>query len=174
METAVFAGGCFWCLQHDFDVAEGVISTSAGYTGGNVKNPSYEEVCSGKTEHVEAIEVTYDPKKTSYAKLLQIYWHSVDPTRNDGQFCDIGPQYRPVIFYQNEEQKHLAEESKKELVQSKKYGPIKVDIEPAKTFYKAEEYHQQFYRKSPGHYSSYKAGSGREQRLKEVWGKKEF
>lgn len=167
-ETAIFAGGCFWCLEHDLDQVDGVIYTLSGYTGGDWPNPTYEQVCSGKTGHVEAVQVTYDPQRISYQKLLNIYWHSIDPTRSEGQFCDIGKQYRPVIFYLNEEQKRLAELSKDEI--SKKIHPVKVDILPATTFYPAEEYHQKFYKKSPTHYLLYHEGSGRDDRLHELWG----
>lgn len=154
MELATFAGGCFWCTQHDFDELKGVVSTTAGYTGGTKVNPSYEEVCSGKTGHVEALQLSYDPEKISYEKLLDVYWHSIDPTRTDGQFCDIGSQYRPVIFYHNEKQKQLAEKTKKE-------RSSQVDIRPASTFYPAEEYHQKFYKKKPAHYQAYHRASGR-------------
>lgn len=159
INSAVFAGGCFWCTQHDFDEAKGVISTTVGYTGGKTANPTYEEVCSGKTGHVEAIEVVYDTNKISYSALLTIYWNSIDPTRSDGQFCDIGTQYRPLIFYRDDEQKAQAEASKKALIA--KGIPVAVDILPAKPFYPAEQHHQEFYKKNPEHYQAYHRGSGR-------------
>ncbi|HSX03353.1 MAG TPA: peptide-methionine (S)-S-oxide reductase MsrA [Rhabdochlamydiaceae bacterium] len=157
-ETATFAGGCFWCTQSDFDKLPGVISTTVGYTGGKKIYPTYDEVSSGRTGHVEATQVIFDPKKISYEKLLEVYWHSIEPTRNDGQFCDIGSQYRPVIFYHSEEQRVLAEKSKNAL----KMKPVKVDILPAETFYSAEEYHQKYYKKKPSEYEFYRSHSGRE------------
>lgn len=159
-KLATFAGGCFWCSQSDFDHLPGVISTKVGYTGGKKIYPSYEEVCSGKTGHVEAIQIVYDPKKISYEKLLAVYWESIEPTRSDGQFCDIGTQYRPLIFYHDEEQRVLAEKSKSEL----KMKPIKVEILPAETFYEAEDYHQKYYEKNPSQYNFYYNHSGREKK----------
>lgn len=168
LKTATFASGCFWCTQSDFDHVKGVVSTTAGYTGGEKVNPSYKEVSAGGTGHVESVQVKYDPKVITYADLLNFYWHSVDPTRNDGQFCDKGNQYRPVIFYHNEEQKALAEKSKAEM--SKKIQPILVEVLPAKTFYPAEEYHQEYYKKNPLRYKFYRYSCGRDNRLKEIWG----
>lgn len=159
-ETAIFAGGCFWCTQSDFDSVKGVISTIAGYTGGKKANPTYEEVCEGDTGHVEALQVTFDPQRVSYEQLLDFYWQSIDPTQNDGQFCDIGPQYRPIIFYQNTTQKRLAEASKQKLINASQ--PIVVDILPAQPFYPAEEYHQKYYKKNSAHYQSYRQSSGRD------------
>ncbi|MBI2743912.1 MAG: peptide-methionine (S)-S-oxide reductase MsrA [Chlamydiales bacterium] len=168
-ETAIFAGGCFWCTQHDFDSVPGVISTTVGYTGGSKAKPSYEEVSTGDTGHVEAIQLVYDPAKVSYEKLLDIYFHQIDPTRNDGQFCDIGSQYRPVIFYANSDQQKAAENYKQKLTAEKKMGPILVEILPAKPFYPAEKYHQEYYKKDPLKYKFYSSGSGREKRLKQLW-----
>lgn len=159
-EKATFAGGCFWCTQHDFDKVEGIISTTVGYIGGSIDNPSYEEVCSGKTGHYEALEVLYDPLKVSYKELLRVYWGSIEPQRNDGQFCDVGPQYRPVIFYHSDEQKQLAEESKQELIRSKKIH-VAVEILPATTFYPAEDHHQKYYKKNSIRYQLYHDHSGR-------------
>jgi methionine-S-sulfoxide reductase len=159
-KMATFAGGCFWCSQSDFDHLPGVISTKVGYTGGKKIYPSYEEVCSGKTGHVEAIQIVYDPQKISYEKLLAVYWESIEPTRSDGQFCDIGTQYRPLIFYHDEEQRELAEKSKSAL----KMKPIKVEILPAETFYEAEDYHQKYYEKNPSQYNFYYTHSGREKK----------
>lgn len=169
-ETAIFASGCFWCTQSDFDGVKGVVSTTAGYTGGNVANPTYEDVSGGNTGHVESLQVKYDPNVVSYQELLDFYWHSIDPTRNDGQFCDKGAQYRPVIFYYNENQKKLAEKSKNALEAGKLIHPVLVDILPAKTFYPAEEYHQKYYVKNPLRYKFYRYSCGRDKRLKELWG----
>lgn len=168
---ATFASGCFWCTQHDFDQVKGVVSTKSGYTGGEKENPTYEEVSAGGTGHVESVEVTYDPKIVSYQQLLDFYWVNVDPTRNDGQFCDKGNQYRPVIFYHNENQKELAEKSKNKLIADHKISPILVDILPAKTFYAAEEYHQEYHKKNPVRYNFYRYRCGRDARLQEIWGK---
>lgn len=171
-ERATFAGGCFWCMQHPFDQLEGVISTVVGYTGGNVENPAYEEVSSGRTGHAEAIEIWYDPSLLSYASLLQVFWRNIDPTAMNRQFADVGSQYRTAIFYHTEEQKNLAESSKKELEKSGKFNkPIVTEIVPASAFYKAEDYHQKYYEKNPTQYNRYKYGSGRERYLKETWEK---
>ena len=169
-ETATFAGGCFWCLQHDFDRVKGVIKTTAGFTGGNKENPSYEEVSAGNTGHVEAVQVIYDPKKITYHELLNYYWHNIDPTRNDGQFCDKGSQYRPVIFYHNEMQRKMAEKYKQNLIESNEIHPVLVEILPSKTFYPAEKYHQEYYKKNPFRYKYYRKTCGRDKRLKELWG----
>ncbi len=169
-ETAIFAGGCFWCLQHDFDRVPGVISTTAGYAGGNTKNPTYEEVSAGGTGHLESVRVVFDPRKVTYAQLLDFYWHNIDPTRNDGQFCDTGDQYRPVIFYSTDTQKREAEASKEELIKANQVKPILVEILPINTFYPAEEYHQKYYKKNPIKYKFYRMRCGRDKRLKEVWG----
>ena len=169
--TATFAGGCFWCMQPAFDDVPGVISTTAGYTGGHTKDPSYHEVGSGTTGHAEAVEVVYDPKKVSYADLLKVFWRNVDATDADGQFCDRGDQYRSAIFYHDEEQKRLADESKKEAAKALRVpGPIVTQIVPATQFYRAEDYHQSYYRKNPLRYRVYRYGCGRDQRLEEVWG----
>lgn len=167
--VATFAGGCFWCMEPPFDFIKGVKRTTSGYTGGTTKNPSYEEVCTGKTGHAEAIEIEYDPAQVTYQKLLDVYWHNIDPTVSNRQFVDRGTQYRTVIFYHDEEQKRLAEESKKDV--EKIFGSVEVQILPAGPFYPAEEYHQDFYMTNPDHYNAYHDGSGREQRLKELWGK---
>lgn len=170
-EEAIFAGGCFWCVEHDFDQVKGVISTTSGYTGGHKVNPTYEEVSSGVTGHLEAVKVIYDPQEVSYQKLLDFYWHNIDPTRNDGQFCDTGKQYRPVIFYTNESQRKLAEEYKQKMIDEGKIKPILVEILPAQSFYPAEEYHQKYYKKNPIRYNFYRFTCGRDKRLKEIWGK---
>jgi methionine-S-sulfoxide reductase len=168
-ERAIFAGGCFWCMQPPFDKTNGVIATYAGYTGGNKENPTYEEVSAGGTGHRESVEVVYDPSKVSYAKLLDIFWHNIDPLDPQGQFCDKGDQYRSAIFYTSDEQKRLAEASKEELIRSGKFDKIYTDILPAKTFYRAEEYHQEYSKKNPIRYRFYRANCGRDKRLKQVW-----
>ena len=170
LEKATFAGGCFWCMQALFDKVKGVVSTVAGYTGGHKKNPTYEEVCSGKTGHSEAIEILYDPSRVTYEQLLDIFWKNIEPTMLNRQFVDFGTQYRTTIFYHDEEQKRLAEVSKERLEKSGKfYKPIVTQIQPASTFYKAEEYHQQYYKKNPIRYEFYEAHSGRSQYLKTIW-----
>lgn len=169
LAKATFAGGCFWCMEPPFDKLDGVISTTSGYTGGTKKNPTYEEVSSGTTGHAEAVEITYDPAKITYAKLLDVFWHNVDPLTPNRQFCDSGSQYRTAIFYHDENQKRLAEESKKAL--SKRFKePIVTQIVPAKEFYPAEEYHQNYYIKNPLRYKFYRYSCGRDRRLEEVWG----
>jgi len=170
-ETAIFAGGCFWCMEHPFDVLEGVISTTSGYTGGHKKNPTYEEVSAGGTGHAESMQVLYDPDKVSYEKLLDVFWHNIDPTTANRQFCDVGNQYRPAIFYNSEKQKLAAQASLEKLKKSKPFpGDIVVEITPASTFYPAEEYHQNFYLKNPLRYKFYRYNCGRDQRLEQLWG----
>ncbi|HEY6148691.1 MAG TPA: peptide-methionine (S)-S-oxide reductase MsrA [Thermoanaerobaculia bacterium] len=170
-EKAVFAGGCFWCEETAFEGVPGVISVVSGYTGGQKKNPTYEEVSAGETGHAESVEVTYDPAKISYEKLLEIFWHNVDPLQANGQFCDHGNQYRSAIFYANDAQHAAAEASKRKLEEEPRFkGKIVTQIVPASTFYPAEEYHQDFYKKSPLRYKTYRAGCGRDARLKELWG----
>jgi peptide-methionine (S)-S-oxide reductase len=170
-ETATFAGGCFWCMEPPFDELKGVIATTSGYTGGQTKNPTYEEVSAGGTGHAEAIQVTFDPAMVSYAKLLEVFWRNIDPTVRDRQFCDWGSQYRTGIFYHNESQKKLAEESKKKLEHEGRFkGKIVTEISPLTLFYAAEQYHQDFYRKNPLRYNSYRIGCGRDHRLRELWG----
>ena len=168
---ATFAGGCFWCMEAPFDVLPGVISTTSGYTGGNKKNPTYQEVSSGSTGHAEAVQVLYDPKKISYEKLLEVFWHNIDPTVKNRQFCDVGSQYRTAIFYYDEAQKKAAEESKAALQKSKPFkGELVTEITAATEFTPAEDYHQDFYIKNPTRYKFYRAGCGRDSRLKELWG----
>jgi methionine-S-sulfoxide reductase len=170
-ETATFAGGCFWCMESPFDKLEGVMSTTVGYTGGTVKNPTYEQVCTGATGHAEALEIAYDPARISYEKLLEVFWKNIDPTQENGQFADRGSQYRTAIFYHGEEQKRLAEASREQLEKSGKFSAkIVTEIVPAQEFYPAEEYHQEYYKKNPGHYQLYRSGSGREKYLKKIWG----
>ena len=169
--TATFAGGCFWCMEPPFDKLDGVISTTSGYTGGHVKDPTYEEVSAGGTGHAEALQVVYDPAKISYARLLDVFWRNIDPTVKDRQFCDVGNQYRTAIFYHDDEQKRLALESKQRLEKSGKLGAIHTEIVPAGPFYPAEDYHQDYYKKNPIRYKYYRWSCGRDQRLEELWGK---
>ncbi len=172
LEKATFAGGCFWCMESPFDKLEGVVSVTVGYTGGRTVKPTYEEVSSGGTGHAESIEIVFDPAKISYRQLLDVYWHNVDPTMPNRQFCDVGTQYRTAIFYHSEQQKRLAEESKKALEESKVLpGPIVTEIVPAGTFWPAEEYHEHYYRKNPIRYKFYRSSCGRDRRLEELWGR---
>lgn len=167
---AIFAGGCFWCTESDFDKIPGVISTTSGYIGGTVANPTYEQVSAGKTGHVEAVKVNFDRTKTSFSKLLAFYWTTIDPLAIDQQFCDIGSQYRSAIFYRNSEQKEMAEISKKALEASGRFAqPVVTEILPATEFYRAEEYHQNYYIKNPLRYAYYRKSCGRDQRLEELW-----
>lgn len=169
-KTAVFAGGCFWCMVKPFDSLDGIEQVLSGYTGGHVENPTYEEVCSGTTGHTEAVEITYDPSKMSYEELVNIYWQQTDPTDASGQFADRGDSYRPMIFYENAEEKAIAEQSKRELDASGRFTkPIVVSIEEKETFYPAEDYHQDFYKKNNAHYTRYRKGSGRDDFLDEHW-----
>ena len=168
---ATFAGGCFWCMEPPYDHIKGVKRTTSGYIGGSTKNPTYEEVCSGTTGHAESVQIEYDPAQVTYQQLLDVYWHNIDPTVKNRQFVDRGTQYRTAIFYHDDEQKRLAEASKKDV--EKIFGNVEVEIVAATTFYPAEEYHQDFYMTNPDHYNAYKQGSGREQRLEKLWGKDE-
>jgi len=158
-------------MEHPFDQLDGVVSVTSGYTGGTRKNPTYEEVSSGGTGHAESVQIAFDPARIGYERLLDVFWHNVDPTTPDRQFCDVGRQYRPAIFYHNEEQKRLAEESKRKLEKTKTFkGSIATEITPASEFYPAEEYHQQYYKKNPIRYQFYRKSCGRDRRLKELWG----
>lgn len=169
--TATFAGGCFWCMEPPFDKLPGVISTTAGYTGGNTKNPTYEEVSDGGTGHTEAVQVVYDPAKVTYEKLLYVFWRNIDPLSADKQFCDTGNQYRSSIFVHDAEQKRLAEQSKAQLEKSGKLGgAIVTPIVQAGVFYPAEEYHQDYYQKNPLRYKFYRKSCGRDKRLEKLWG----
>ena len=171
LAKATFAAGCFWCTEEAFDKVPGVVSTTSGYMGGSVKNPSYEQVSSGRTGHTEAVEVAYDPAKVSYDKLLHTFWVNHDPTVTNRQFCDAGSQYRPAIFHHTEEQKRLAEASKAKWEKAKPFKqPILTPIEPAREFYPAEEYHQDYYKKNPLQYKFYVTGCGRYARLDQLWG----
>ena len=171
LQVATFAGGCFWCTESDFEKVPGVVKVISGYAGGQKENPTYEEVSSGKTGHVEAIQVYYDPAKVTYEELLDYFWRHVDPTDAGGQFVDRGNQYRSVIFYGNEKEEELAEKSKEALAKSGKFGkPIVTEIIKLNKFYEAEEYHQDYYKKNPLRYKYYRYASGRDQFLKKVWG----
>jgi len=169
LERATFAGGCFWCMEPPFDKLEGVFSTTSGYTGGQTKNPTYEQVSAGITGHAESVQVLYDPSRISYSKLLEVFWQNIDPTTPNRQFCDAGSQYRTAVFYHNDAQKRLAEESKKAIEKSGRFPAVVTQIAPATEFYAAEEYHQDFYKKNPVRYHSYRHGCGRDQRLEEIW-----
>ncbi|WP_088346955.1 MULTISPECIES: peptide-methionine (S)-S-oxide reductase MsrA [Rhodomicrobium] len=169
--SAIFAGGCFWCMEPPFDKTPGVTATTSGYSGGPEVNPTYEQVSAGTTGHYEVVKVDYDPSKVSYEKLLEVYWPNIDPTDAAGQFCDKGPQYRSVIFYGNEKEKDLAEASLKAV--SEKLGKkVETQILPATAFYPAEGYHQDYYLKNPIKYKFYRYGCGRDARLDAVWGAK--
>ena len=171
LSTATFAGGCFWCMEPPFDKLDGVLSTTSGYTGGHVANPSYEQVSAGGTGHAEAVRVVYDPSKISYERLLDVYWHNIDPLDAGGAFCDRGDQYRSVIFYQTAKQKRLAETSKDQLAESGRFDkPVVTEIAAAEAFYPAETYHQDYYQKNPISYKFYRYYCGRDKRLRALWG----
>jgi len=171
LATATFAGGCFWCVEAAFEGIDGVQSVTSGYTGGSVVNPTYEQVGEGATGHFESVQIVFDPKRVSYEKLLDVFWHNIDPTDSQGQFCDKGPQYRSVIFVADDEQRRLAEASKRAIDESGRFpGKVATEIRPAGPFYPAEEYHQDYAKKNPIRYSFYRNGCGRDRRLREVWG----
>ena len=171
LKEATFAGGCFWCMEGPFDKLEGVISTTSGYTGGGKKNPTYEEVSAGRTGHAESVRVVYDPARVSYERLLDVFWHNIDPLARERQFCDAGNQYRSAVFYHDEAQRLAAAASKSTLEASGRLkGPIATQIVPAGEFWPAEEYHQDYYKKNPIRYKYYRGGCGRDARLKEIWG----
>jgi methionine-S-sulfoxide reductase len=171
-QTAILAGGCFWCMESDFEKLDGVVDVVSGYTGGQVKNPTYRQVSSGSTGHVEAVEISFDADKITYPQILEFFWRHIDPTRAGGQFCDHGPQYRPVIFYVNEIQHRQALASAKQIAQTKPFPePLKVAIVQAGTFYPAEEYHQDYYKKNPVRYRFYRYNCGRDARIEDLWGK---
>jgi peptide-methionine (S)-S-oxide reductase len=169
---ATFAGGCFWCMEPPYDKLPGVISTTSGYMGGSKRFPTYEEVSTGTTGHTEVVQIVYDPSKVTYEKLLEVFWRNIDPTVRDRQFCDVGSQYRTAIFHHDDEQKRLAEASKAALEKSKPFkAPIVTPVQAAGEFWPAEDYHQDFYKKNPVRYKYYRTGCGRDERLKELWGK---
>jgi peptide-methionine (S)-S-oxide reductase len=171
LEKATFAGGCFWCMEHPFDELPGVVSVTSGYTGGDKKKPTYEEVSAGGTGHAESVQVVYDPARIGYEKLLAVYWHNIDPTVQDRQFCDSGHQYRSAIFYNSEAQRRLATQSKENLERAKPFRePIVTEIVQGGEFYPAEEYHQHYYKKNPIRYRFYRTSCGRDQRLNALWG----
>jgi peptide methionine sulfoxide reductase msrA/msrB len=170
-KVATFAGGCFWCMESPFEKLDGVLQVIAGYTGGESENPTYEEVCSGESGHLEAVQVWFDPAKATYGQIVDIFWRQIDPTDPGGQFADRGSQYNTAIFYHDEEQREIAEETRKELELSGRFDrPIATKILSAVEFYPAEEYHQDYYKKNPAHYKSYRRGSGRDGFLEEAWG----
>jgi len=170
--TAIFAGGCFWCVEADFEKLPGVIKAESGYTGGHVVNPTYEQVSAGGTGHAEAARITYDPSRVSYPQLLDYFWHHIDPTVKDRQFCDVGAQYRTAIFYQDEAQHRAAQASKAALLKSGRLAHVYTEITPAGPFYPAEQYHQDYYKKNPIRYNYYRLTCGRDHRVAEVWGAK--
>ena len=172
LDTATFAGGCFWCVEEAFDKVEGVVSTTSGYTGGHVPSPTYEQVITGRTGHAEVVQVVYDPEKISYRELLNVFWKNIDPLTANRQFCDAGSQVRSAIFTHGAEQHRLAAASKRELERSGRFEqPIVTEINPGAQFYAAEEYHQDYYKKNPLRYKFYKTSCGRARRLEELWGK---
>jgi peptide-methionine (S)-S-oxide reductase len=168
--VAIFAGGCFWCVEQDFEKLEGVLEAESGYTGGRTSNPTYEQVGYGLTGHVEAVRVIYDPQKVSYDKLLDYYWRHIDPTAKNRQFCDTGPEYRSVIFWQTEAERLAAEASREALVKSGRFPAVHTEILPASTFWMAEEYHQDYYKKNPIRYGYYRMACGRDARVNALWG----
>lgn len=169
---AYFAGGCFWCMEEAFEQVEGVVSVVSGYMGGTVANPRYEQVSGGSTGHAESVEVSYDPAKVSYQKLLDVFWRNIDPITPNAQFCDHGSQYRSAVFYGTDEEQRLSEESKAAIERSKRFSaPIATQLVKASVFYQAEDYHQDYYKKNPLRYKYYKYGCGRAQRLESLWGK---
>ena len=173
-ETAIFAGGCFWCMEPPFDKLDGVISTTSGYTSGHKENPTYKEVSAGITGHTEAIQIKYDPARITYPELLKVFWKNIDPVAVDRQFCDVGSQYRSGIYYLNEAQQAEAKRSLQELTENKPFeGNIVTEILPASTFYAAEDYHQDYYQKNPLRYKYYRYACKRDQRLEEIWGSKQ-
>ena len=167
--TAIFAGGCFWCIEKDFEKLPGVIEVESGYTAGKTPNPSYEQVSSGSTGHTEAVRVIYDPKKVSYPQLVDYFWRHIDPTVKDRQFCDVGSQYRSGIYWANETERKAAESSRDTLIKSGKFKTIHTQLAPATTFWLAETYHQDYYKKNPIRYNYYRTGCGRDARVEEVW-----
>lgn len=174
VKTAIFAGGCFWCSESDFEKLDGVISVISGYTGGKEKDPTYIQVSAGRTSHTEGVEVRYDPEKISYSELVEFFWRTIDPTQVNGQFCDKGKQYRTAIYYQNDAEKNILEQSLATLNESKPFEePIVTEIAAASKFYPAEEYHQDYYKRNEYRYKFYRWSCGRDQRIEELWGKQQ-
>jgi peptide-methionine (S)-S-oxide reductase len=169
LAKATFAGGCFWCMEPPFDALDGVVSTTSGYTGGHTANPTYEQVSAGKTGHAEAVEIVYDPRKVTYARLLEVFWRNIDPLTANAQFCDTGSQYRAGIFVHDATQRRLAEASK-DAVAQRLQKPIVTEITAASQFWPAEEYHQDYYKKNPIRYKFYRTSCGRDRRLEAIWG----
>ena len=169
--TAVFAGGCFWCTESDFEKVPGVLAAESGYTGGRKANPTYEQVSDGGTGHTEAVRVTYDPARVNYAQLVEYFWRTIDPTVRNRQFCDVGSQYRSAIFWQTDEERAIAEKSRDALLASGRFKEVHTEIEKASVFYPAEEYHQDYYKKNPLRYKFYRTQCGRDARLIHIWGK---
>jgi len=171
IETAILAGGCFWCIEADYEKLDGVVDVISGYTGGHVENPTYKQVSAGRTGHIEAVKITFDANKISYAEILNFFWRHIDPTRDDGQFCDRGSQYRPAIFYETVNQKNEAIASRQQIEQIKPFTePLKVELIQASIFYPAEEYHQDYYMKNPLRYHFYRYNCGRDARVEQLWG----
>ena len=170
LETAIFAGGCFWCMEPVFDRLPGVVSVTPGYTGGRTRDPDYREVSGGESGHAEAVRIVFDPARLGYRELVDLFWRNIDPTTVNRQFCDFGSQYRSAIFFLSSEQKRVAEESRRELEEARPERPIVTEIRPASSFYPAEEYHRQYYKKNPLNYQIYHKNCGRTGRLKELWG----
>jgi len=170
--TAVFAGGCFWCMEPPYDQLEGVLETTSGFAGGDVVNPTYNQVVAGRTGHLEVVQVTYDPAVVNYARLLEVFWVNIDPLDGEGQFCDRGQHYTSAIFYQTEDERRVAEAGRQELIRSGRFGSqeIQTTIRPLNAFYPAEEYHQNYYQKNPVRYRFYRNACGRDRRLRELWG----
>ena len=172
MAIATFGAGCFWGVEAEFRRVKGVMATAVGYSGGDLKNPTYKDVCSDATGHAEVVQVEYDPKKVSYAQLVEVFWRNIDPTQKDGQFCDHGSQYRSAIFYHDEEQRRVAEAARAALRKNRPFkGEIVTEVTKSSEFYPAEGYHQNFYLKNPTRYKFYKSGCGREARLRQLWGR---
>ena len=172
VETAILAGGCFWCIEADYEKLDGVLGVVSGYAGGELKNPTYKQVSSGNSGHIEVVEVSFDASRISYAEILDYFWRHIDPTRDDGQFCDRGPQYRPAIFYRGETQHREAQASEKRVVASKPFPEaLKVELIAATEFYPAEDYHQDYYKKNPVRYKFYRYNCGRDARVEALWGK---
>lgn len=169
LATAVFAGGCFWCMEPAFETVKGVVSATSGYTGGRTVNPTYEAVSYDNTGHYEAVQILYDPRQVTYAQLLEVFWHNIDPANGNGQFCDEGPQYRSAIFYADESERRLAEQTRQRIAAGR-HLVVATGILPASRFYPAEEYHQDFYRKHPVRYKFYRFNCGRDHRLEQLWG----
>jgi len=170
VRTAIFAGGCFWCIEADFEKLPGVVGAEAGYTAGQTVNPTYKQVSAGTTGHTEAVRLTYDPQKVSYQQLVDYFWRHIDPTVKNRQFCDVGSQYRSGIYWQNDAERKIAESSRDVLLATGKLPRIETEIAQASTFYVAEEYHQDYYKKNPLRYAYYRQGCGRDARVQQIWG----